>query len=97
MHTHYTKPLWKTELNDSLTGDSTAQQLIVEITISPTVVAGYSLSQGNLLKDGRFNVGKSTDLSDKICTTLHGSPEGGHSGISTTIKRIERTFYWSGM
>lgn len=44
-----------------------------------------------------YYVGNTTDLRNKIITTLHCGPEGGHSVISATIKRIERLFYWPGL
>lgn len=87
--THYIKPQWRNELSDSLTGDSTAQQLIAELTISPTTIEGYSLSQGDLLKEGRLYVGQTTYLRSKICSTLHGSTEGGHLGTSATINVLK--------
>lgn len=46
------------------------------------------------MKDGRSYVGASTDLRSKICSIMHESSEGGNSGISAKVKRIERTFYW---
>lgn len=94
---HSVKPLWRSELAESLIQDDQAQKLIAELTIDAARVQGYSLSEGDLMKEGRFYVGNSTDLKQRICSVMHSSPEGGHSGINATIKRIERTFYWPGL
>ncbi|KAL8107545.1 hypothetical protein AgCh_024095 [Apium graveolens] len=49
----------------SVVQDTAAQQLITELTINPAVVSGFSLSQGDLMKDGL-----KTDVSNfiKECT-----------------------------
>lgn len=36
-------------------------------------------------------------LRNKIIGLMHNTTEGGHSGVQATVKRLQLTFYWSGM
>lgn len=88
------KPIWKEELAYSILHDADAQQIIASLLITPHMAGGYTYKDGELRKHWMYYVGKTTDLRQRICTALHNSAEGGHSGISATVKRVERLFYW---
>lgn len=94
MEIHSIKPLWKEELLASLEYVTEAQQIIAKVNMKPDDDDGYSLQNGELKKSDKFYVGSFTELRWKICNTIHGSTEGGHSGIAATIKKAERIFYW---
>lgn len=49
---------------------------------------------GELRKNGKLYVGNGNQLRKKIISNIHGSSKGGHSGITTTTKRIEELFFW---
>lgn len=91
---NYIKPTWKEELKASLVNDEVAQQIITSMAINPSSAVGYSYINGELKKCGKYYVGSSTDLRKNICSTIHSNMEGGHSGITASIKRAERLFYW---
>lgn len=97
MAIHTLKPVWKEELQNSLENDAEAQQLIAQLIVNPVNNEGYTLQNGELKKNGRFYVGANTNLRQKISCTIHGSSEGGHSGVAATIKRAERLFFWPTM
>lgn len=56
---------------------------------------GYKVVDVELKKDGKWYVGSGNNLRAKIIENIHSSPEGGHSGIVATAKRIQEYFYWS--
>lgn len=57
----------------------------------------FSLKEGVLRKEGKIYVGNQGELRKKLIEAIHGSSEGGHSGITATIKRAEALFYWPGL
>lgn len=91
------KPSWRDELHDSYLNDNHAQEILSEITINGGTVNNYSLVQDDLRWGGRYYVGTGNDLRKKIGVNIHSNSEGGHSGISATIKKVEQLFYWPGL
>lgn len=90
---HVVKPKWKEELDNSLSADADANNLIAKLIIDPNSVAGYTFNNGELKQLGKYYVGSGTDLRKQLCEALHNSHEEGHSGITATTKKIERIFF----
>ncbi|MCO5554136.1 hypothetical protein L7F22_007662 [Adiantum nelumboides] len=55
-------------------------------------VAGYSLREGYLMRKTMLCV--TQPLREKVMTGCHCPPYTGHRGIATTMKGVERYFYW---
>ncbi|MCO5551159.1 hypothetical protein L7F22_004656 [Adiantum nelumboides] len=55
-------------------------------------VAGYSLREGYLMRKTMLCV--TQPLRQKVMTECHCPPYTGHRGIATTMKGVERYFYW---
>ncbi|WP_255573124.1 RNase H-like domain-containing protein [Enterobacter cloacae complex sp. GF14B] len=55
-------------------------------------VAGYSLREGYLMKKTMLCV--TQPLREKVMTECHCPPFTGHRGIATTMKGVERYFFW---
>ncbi|MCO5612255.1 hypothetical protein L7F22_066519 [Adiantum nelumboides] len=55
-------------------------------------VAGYSIREGYLMRKTMLCV--TQPLSKKVMTKCHCPPYTGHRGIATTMKGVERYFYW---
>ncbi|MCO5568374.1 hypothetical protein L7F22_022073 [Adiantum nelumboides] len=55
-------------------------------------VAGYSIREGYLMRKAMLCV--TQPLWEKVMTECHCPPFTGHRGIATTMKRVERYFYW---
>ncbi|MCO5563383.1 hypothetical protein L7F22_017024 [Adiantum nelumboides] len=55
-------------------------------------VAGYSLREGYLMQKTMLCV--TQPLREKVMAKCHCPPYTGHRGIATTMKGIERYFYW---
>ncbi|MCO5568715.1 hypothetical protein L7F22_022414 [Adiantum nelumboides] len=55
-------------------------------------VAGYSIREGYMLRKTMLCV--TQPLREKVMTESHCPPFTGHRGIATTIKGVERYFYW---
>lgn len=91
------QPTWKEEICASYDNDSTAQEMLSEISVKGNSLNDFSLSQGILKWKGRYYVGTSNNLRQKICNSIHSNMEGGHSGIAATLKRAEQLFYWPGL
>ncbi|MCO5546933.1 hypothetical protein L7F22_000372 [Adiantum nelumboides] len=56
------------------------------------IVAGYSIREGYLMRKTMLCVTQS--LREKVMTECHCPPYTGHRGIATTMKGVERYFYW---
>ncbi|MCO5614617.1 hypothetical protein L7F22_068901 [Adiantum nelumboides] len=55
-------------------------------------VAGYSLREGYLMRKTMLCV--TQPLREKVMTECHCPPYTGHRGIATTMKGVEKYFYW---
>ncbi|MCO5588554.1 hypothetical protein L7F22_042511 [Adiantum nelumboides] len=55
-------------------------------------VAGYSLREGYLMRKTMLCV--TQPLREKVMIECHCPPYTGHRGIATTMKGVERYFYW---
>ncbi|MCO5589307.1 hypothetical protein L7F22_043273 [Adiantum nelumboides] len=55
-------------------------------------VAGYSIREGYLMQKTMLCV--TQPLREKVMTECHCPPYTGHRGIATTMKGVERYFYW---
>ncbi|MCO5580579.1 hypothetical protein L7F22_034449 [Adiantum nelumboides] len=55
-------------------------------------VAGYSIQKGYLMRKTMLCV--TQPLREKVMTECHCPPFTGHRGIATTMKGVERYFYW---
>lgn len=54
----------------------------------------YKWQDGQLTRKGRLVVGDNVEVRELIMSWMHSSPQGGHSGIDATVKRIQTLFYW---
>lgn len=54
---------------------------------------GYTWANGLLTYKGRLVVGSEKDLRSLIMKEVHGTSEGGHSGMEKTYRRAKRSFY----
>lgn len=86
-------PQWKLELRNTWEQDPTYKDIITQLAVKPSS-DGFTLSNGDLRYQDRLVVGQTGNYRNQIFNSLHGSPEGGHSGIHTTIKRVSSLFWW---
>lgn len=77
---------WKEELRTSLEGGTEVSDLMAQLSITGTLPEEYDIKCNTLMKDGKYYVGSGQELRKKITMTLHDSSEGGHSGVTATIK-----------
>lgn len=94
---HITTGDWKEELRASLEGDVIAQELKAQLAVTGQLPSEYSFKDDILLWKGKYYVGASTNLINKIVQVLHDGTEGGHSGVLTTYKRVDNQFIWPKM
>lgn len=90
-------PVWLEEVISSYTADSFASALVTKLSVDPTAVPNYSLSDGVIRYKNRISIGCNIALQHKILETLHSSPTGGHSGIPVTMRRVKQYFAWKGL
>lgn len=81
-------------LQEQWSVDTHLQQIIKEIEENENSYVHYKWRAVQLTRKGRLMVGNSTDLKETIMSWMHCSPQGGHSGIDATTKRIHTLFYW---
>lgn len=70
------------------------QKIIQDIQKDPTTHPHFKWQQDILTRKGKLVVGSNQELRESILTWMHASPQGGHSGIEVTTKRIKALFYW---
>lgn len=73
------------------------QGLIKDLQQQPSAHPQFTWADNQLRKGGRLVVGHVPALKSRIIHWLHSSPQGGHSGIQATLKRIRHLFYWPSM
>ena len=66
---------------------------MAQLLLNPNILPDYKL-QGVPRKNGKINLGNTGNTRQKIMELIYNSPEGGHSGITTSINRVELMFYW---
>lgn len=72
-------------------------ELISELEQSTGRVTNYKWANGILSRKGKKVVGNTLQTRKIILEWLHASPQGAHSGVQATLKRIKSLFYWKGM
>lgn len=78
-------------------GDTEAQKILTNLDVSADLEPEFSLTKGDLRRDGKLYVGNSKGVRQGILQNLHNSGEGGHSGINATYKRITNILWWPKM
>lgn len=82
---------------DSWVMDIELKTLIERLKVDPTVCKQFTWQQNQLRRKGRLVGGKVYELRRQIMTLWHSSPQGGHSGVEATLKRLLTLFYWKGI
>ena len=59
--------------------------------------AHFSVQHGLVLYQNKFFLPKDSALITKVLTEFHASPQGGHTGVLKTLKRVAEQFFWFGM
>ncbi|WOG95792.1 hypothetical protein DCAR_0415120 [Daucus carota subsp. sativus] len=91
---HTVISLWKQELKNSWETDQFAQEMLVKLMTGNSELKGYKLVDGDLMYEGRWYVGNGNQMRKQIIENVHSSPEGGHSGVTVTARRIQEKFHW---
>ncbi|XP_071937632.1 uncharacterized protein [Coffea arabica] len=87
------KPLWTQELQGSYDSDLQCQSIKSQLILDPAAHPQYEWDSGLLKYNGKFYVGSSKGLREKIIQALHASAIGGHSGQRAYWQRIKTLFY----
>lgn len=82
-------------IKDTWTQDATLQELIVKLQVQPFKY--FTWCNDQLKWKVRLVVGHDTQLRNTIITLWHSTPQGGHSGMDATIRRIQSLFYWKSL
>ena len=85
-------PSWLDAIIHSYNSDARAQELLTKLAVSENSEPHFSMHQGLLRYKGHIWVGPDDILQQKIITTFHSSPVGGHSGFPATYRRIRQLF-----
>lgn len=80
------------KIKDSWSTDVSLQLLITKLLNWPFKF--FTWCHGQLRWKGRLVVGADQELRKTIIELWHSSSQGGHSGMDTTIKRLQSLFYW---
>lgn len=62
-----------------------------------TLMFPYSISNGLVLRHGRYVLNPSSPLCTTIISEFHDTPSGGHAGVKRTLVRVAANFFWQGM
>ncbi|OIT33082.1 hypothetical protein A4A49_61248, partial [Nicotiana attenuata] len=78
---------------NSWNSDPELKKIIAELEADPLTHKQFTWSQGQLRRKGRLVIGKEPQLRRTIMTLWHTAPQGGHSGVEATLKRLLTLFY----
>jgi hypothetical protein len=90
-------PKWLEQVIQSYEIDDYAHDLISKLMIDSNVVPGFSLKEGLLRCQNRIWVSFDLALQQKIISAFHESPDGGHSGMTVTYRKMKQYVAWKGM
>ncbi|GJV24670.1 RNA-directed DNA polymerase, eukaryota [Tanacetum coccineum] len=74
--------------------DAELQRIITDLVANPQSHKHYTWSNGQLRRKGKLVVGSNDMLRQQLLQYFHSDPNGGHSGVQATIKRIIGLCYW---
>lgn len=75
--------------------DDRLKQIIRELQQDAGSHPHYKWQQEQLTRKGKLVVGDNPDIKSLIMNWMHSSPQGGHSGVEVTLRKIQAVFYWS--
>jgi hypothetical protein len=90
-------PKWLETVIKAYQQDSTAQQLLQELSLTGSNDKGYTLVNGVIRHKGRIWLGHHADAHEAVMLALHASGLGGHTGVTATYNKIRALFSWPNM
>lgn len=78
---------------DNWEADTKLKALIEQLKIDPTVCKQFTWQQNQLGRKGRLVVCKGQEFRKETIPQWYSSPQGGHSGVEATLKRLLTLFY----
>lgn len=85
---------WLHELRDYYTSTQEGRDLLQRISYPTETISGYHIHDGLVYVHKRLFIPEIASLRFKLLQEFHSSPLGGHSGITTTIRRLNGPFAW---
>lgn len=77
--------------------DKTLQDMIGKIQTGELQSTKFYVLDGKLWSKNRLVIPKNSVFQSSILHEAHDSTLGGHSGVLKTLKRVQCSFFWSGM
>lgn len=74
--------------------DPNLQALIQDIEQDAPRHTHFTWQNNQLRRKDKLVVGSDLTLRNNIIQWLHGSAQGGHSGVKTTVKKVTSLFHW---
>ncbi|XP_075084785.1 uncharacterized protein LOC142168032 [Nicotiana tabacum] len=82
---------------DSWNSNQELKYLIEELQAETHTHKQFTWFQGQLRRRGKLVISKVQELRKTIITLWHATPQGGHSGVEATLRRLLILFYWKNM
>lgn len=90
-------PRWVEQIIQSYENDVWAKDQLAAMLVNPADFPDLTVVNGLLKYRGRWYIGSSGNLRQRLIVELHNSPVGGHSGQQGTYMRLKSMFYWNGL
>jgi hypothetical protein len=90
-------PEWLKIVQESYARYPFAKELIIILSLHPSIVPNYTFKDGILCYKNNIWVGSNDQLHQQLIQALHNSAIGGHSGVRVTYRRLKYHFSWKGM
>lgn len=74
--------------------DTELEELIQKVQNQEEDLKGFTFHNQQLKRYGRLVMGNNEQLRQDIMQLWHRSPNGGHSGMENTYRRLSDLFYW---
>ncbi|GJR81105.1 transposon ty3-G gag-pol polyprotein [Tanacetum coccineum] len=81
-------------IKESWVNDDKYQKIIHSVIKDPNSHPKYKLANQELRRKQKLVIGDCHVLKGKLLNWMHNSPQGGHSGVQATCKRLNALFYW---
>lgn len=93
------RPFWQdfTTLDKEIKVDPELPRIINDLQANPNPHSLYTLEQGRLCYKGELVIPTNSPWIPKLITGFHSTPQGRHSKIYCTYRRLGQSLYWKGM
>jgi hypothetical protein len=90
-------PEWCAEVRHGNQSDPQALKIIAKLSHQAASVPHFTMDSGLLHYKQKLWIGNNSAMQRQLISQMHSSAIGGHSGVPSTVKRLQGLFAWPGL